>query len=216
MSHQQLGPFHHSTGPAIPGMASAPSFQMHPTFRTELLFCGILSTVVQWNSLFPPLYPSVFSWELKLLPSFLFPGSRMLGDGMSSDRGSRKEDVEKGPRAAMAPFSLCHTGLEITRWDFGITSQGQILSLHSQWNNTGRFLTLLSLGHLTDNTDIIESYTTHSTVAGLWGAGSQFKCAQPLLHGYRCSLHSSYYYSAAIIYRCLTIILHFKFIITFI
>ncbi|EGW07179.1 Carboxypeptidase A6 [Cricetulus griseus] len=42
-----------------------------------------------------------------------------------------------------------------------------------------RFLTLLSLGHLTDNTDIIESYTTHSTVAGLWGAGNEGASAHP-------------------------------------
>lgn len=51
----------------------------------------------------------------------------------------------ESPEQPGLPFSLCHTGLGVTRLEFGFTPQAQILSLHSQWNDTCRFLTPLSL-----------------------------------------------------------------------
>lgn len=74
-------------------------------------------------------FPTFVSFLLrtKAPPKLSLPW--ILDDGMWAERGFGKEDVERASRAAMAPFPLCHTGLEVTRWEFEFTSQAQILSL---------------------------------------------------------------------------------------
>lgn len=94
-----------------------------------------------WNSYycenseraFPPLYLSVSSWELKLLPSFLWPRSRLLGGWRLVNRGNSGKKVwRRGPEQPWLHVQ-CAT-LDLRSHDENLGSHPKlILSLHPQW-----------------------------------------------------------------------------------
>lgn len=71
---------------------------------------------ILWDSekTFPALYWSVSSWELKLLPSFLWPRSRLLGDGLWTERIWKRRCGRGAQRSRGSIFT-------VPRWTWGHT-----------------------------------------------------------------------------------------------